>query len=551
MHTTNWTARLGFVVGLACLGSPDLAARQSRHAPLLATAAQEGDARHVQRLLDRAADVNAAHGDGMTALHWAVYNGDVAMARTLLKAGASVDSRTRLESLTPLHLACRSGNADLAQLLLEAGADANAIDGLGATPLMQAAAAGSDGAVRLLLDRKANPNAVEPVRGQTALMFAAAFNRESVIRLLAERGAAVDVVGKVTGIGKPQVDEDGNPIPASASSSRTGAGTIAAIAAGGAKAMGGFSALHYAVRDGHEAATRALVAAGADVNLATGADGSSPLVVAISNGHFDLARFILERGADPNIINNDGLAALYAVIDTQWAPATATPRPIVTQENITHLQLMKALLDRGVDPNVRLRRKLWFSPLHANSMWVGPAGATPFWRAAQATDLEAMKLLLAYGANPRSLSDGQDTALHMAAGVGWAGNFSVNAPDGFMPSVRYLVEEVGLDVNAADVRGYTPIMGAAFRGDNAMIDFLVAHGADLQARSGNGWVTTDFANGPSLRSSVPLSHPETIALLLKLGAPPLTKVDDEEILGIIRRKIPEKPQEPGKAKVGG
>jgi ankyrin repeat protein len=99
-------------------------------------------------------------------------------------------------------------------------------------------------------------------------------------------------------------------------------------------------------------------------------------------------------------------------------------------------------------------------------------------------------------------------------------------------------------------------MGAAYRGDNAMVEYLVAHGADLHARSGQGWVTTDFANGPSLRSSVPLSHPETIALLLKLGAPPLTKVDDEEILGIIRRKIPEKPdatkkpQEPPK-KVGG
>jgi ankyrin repeat protein len=390
----------------------------------------------------------------------------------------------------------------------------------------------------------------EPVRGQTALMFAAANNRVEVVQLLASRGATVNALGTVTSIGKPQMDEDGNPIPSKATNSRTGSGTIAGIAATAAKVMGGLSAIHYAARDGYADVTKALLAAGADVNLGTAGDDSTPIVVAISNGHYDLAMYLLEKGADPNHINNDGLAALYAAIDTQWQPATATPRPIVTEERTTHLQLMKALLDRGAEPNARLRRKLWFSPLHANSMWVQPGGATPFWRAAQATDIEAMKLLVAHGAKVETLSDGQDNALHMAAGIGWAGNFSVNAPDGFMPTVRYLVEELRLDVNAVDVQGYTPVMGAAYRGDNEMVEYLVAHGADLQVRSKNGWVTTDFANGPSLRSSVPLSHPDTIALLLKLGAPPLTKVDDEEILGIIRRTIPEKPKEPAK-KIGG
>jgi ankyrin repeat protein len=550
MVSKKLLSQLGLVALLMGLCSQPATARQMTGDAALAAAAQQGNIERVRSLLVQAADVNDAQGDGMTALHWAVYNGDLDMARLLLEAGARRDAATRLEGVTSMQLASTAGRPDLVALLLQAGAASDAANALGATPLMQAAAAGSDDTVRLLLDAKADPNAVEPVRGQTPLMFAAAFNRPSVIKLLAQRGAAVNAVGKVTPIGKPQVDEDGNPIPSKATNSRTGSGTIAGIAAGSAKVMGGFTALHYAVRDGHQAAARALVESGADVNMVTAGDESSPLVVAISNGHFDLAKYLLDRGAEPNALNADGLAALYAVIDTQWTPATATPRPIVTQEAITHLQLMKALLDRGADPNARLRRKLWFSPLHANSMWVGPAGATPFWRAAQATDLEAMELLVAHGADPHSLSDGQDTALHMAAGIGWAGNFSVNLPDGFMPSVRYLVEEIGLDVNAADVRGYTPVMGAAYRGDNAMVEYLVAHGADLQAKSANGWVTTDFANGPSLRSSVPLAHPQTISLLLKLGAPPLTKVDDEEILGIIRRKIPEKPPEPPK-KIGG
>ena len=93
-------------------------------------------------------------------------------------------------------------------------------------------------------------------------------------------------------------------------------------------------------------------------------------------------------------------------------------------------------------------------------------------------------------------------------------------------------------------------MGAAWRGDNDLVQYLVSHGADLSVRSGQNWVVTDFANGPSLRSSVPLAHPDTIALLRKLGAPELTQVDDEEILGIIKRKIPDTTKDP-KKKVGG
>ena len=509
----------------------------------LLTAVKTGDSRTVRQLITQGVDVRQAQGDGMTGLHWAAHNDDIEMARVLIGAGATIGAKTRLEAITPLFLACVNGSPGMIRLLLEAGADPNGANGLGATALMQAAASGNVDAVRLLLDRSTDPNAVEPVRGQTALMFAAALDRAEVISMLVARGADLNRIGKVSSIGKPQMDEDGNPIPSNAKDSRTGRGTVANIAANAPRVMGGFSALHYAARDGKTAAMRTLVEAGADVNAVTAGDSSSALVVAISNGHFDIARYLVERKADPNVKNVDGLAALYAVLEAQWSPATATLRPITAQDITTHLELMKLLLDRGADPNARITKQLWFSPLHANSMWVKPVGATPFWRAAQATDVAAMKLLVAHGADPKLQSAAQDTPLHMAAGVGWAGNFSTNAPEGFMPSVKHLVEEIGIDVNAVDTQGYTAVMGAAFRGDNAVIQYLVDHGADLKARTAIGWVVTDFANAPSLRSSVPLAHPDTIALLRKLGAPELTKVDDEEILGIIKRKIPD-PKKP-------
>lgn len=91
-------------------------------------------------------------------------------------------------------------------------------------------------------------------------------------------------------------------------------------------------------------------------------------------------------------------------------------------------------------------------------------------------------------------------------------------------------------MNAADASGYTAIMGAAYRGDNEMIEYLTGKGARLRAKTARGWSVTDMANGPYLRNSFPIAHPETVALLQKLGAPALIKVQDEEILGVIGKK---------------
>ena len=109
--------------------------------------------------------------------------------------------------------------------------------------------------------------------------------------------------------------------------------------------------------------------------------------------------------------------------------------------------------------------------------------------------------------------------IHAAAGVGYgngfAGNSHRHAPDGWMPAMRYLVEELHADVNARDATGYTPLHHAAARGDNEMILYLVSKGADPKAVSRNGRTTVDMANGPVQRLR---PFPETIALLEKLGA---------------------------------
>jgi hypothetical protein len=132
----------------------------------------------------------------------------------------------------------------------------------------------------------------------------------------------------------------------------------------------------------------------------------------------------------------------------------------------------------------------------------------------------------------------------MAAGVGWAGNFSQNAPESFLKAAKYLVEETGAEINVSDSHGYTPLMGASFRGDNEVVQYLIDHGAKIDARTEKGWSASDMANGPccfAIGGSLPPPHPETVAFLLKLGAPELLKHDGEETLGINDRNRYQKP----------
>jgi ankyrin repeat protein len=111
------------------------------------------------------------------------------------------------------------------------------------------------------------------------------------------------------------------------------------------------------------------------------------------------------------------------------------------------------------------------------------------------------------------------SALHAAAGAeygeGFAGNAHRHAPEAWLASVKFLVEELGMDVNSRDDGGYTPLHHAAARGDVEVIKYLVSKGADVKAVSRRGQTTADMANGPVSRIS---PYPDALALLVKLGA---------------------------------
>jgi len=315
--------------------------------------------------------------------------------------------------------------------------------------------------------------------------------------------------------------------------------------------QGGFTALHYAAREGHRDAARFLVQAGADIDQPSEGDHSSPLLVAVINGHFDLAKELLEAGADPNLVSDDGAGPLFATLNIQWALRTWYPQPGAFRRQATsYLDLMELLLLAGADPNERLATHIWYAAYNAGRMGVDFSGATPFWRAAYAADVRAMKLLVEYGADPdiatyhfvRERDDDDEDEeeeeeldpsgeppmleggpavhpIHAASGVGFGTSRVAqqhrSAPGGWLASMKYLVGELGFDPNMRDEDGYTPVHHAAARGDSETILYLVSQGADVTLISRRGQTTADMANSPEQRAQ---PHPATVALLEKLGS---------------------------------
>src|SRR5262245_1538982 len=505
----------------------------------VADSAMKGDRDGVRALLKQGADVSAAQGDGMTPLHWAAERGDAQMADMLLYAGANVTAVTRIGQYTPLHLASRSGSATVILALVKAGADVKArATTSGATPLHLAAASGNVEAVSALVAAGADVNARESQWGQTPLMFAAADNRVDTIKALMAAGADPKITTRIVDVGKQlQLDRAASqlqrkiidatvpkgqqptasqvqaaiqaarellqsgkipPPDRGANNNNNNDGLSAANSFNPEEinppvaSFGGLTALLHAARQGHIEAARALVDGGAPINQPGAGDTTTPLLMAVINGEFDMAMFLIKRGANPNLAaSSNGATPLWAAINAQWQPRTRYPQPQeMEHQKATYLDVMRALLDKGADVNARMRTHPWYLVYsgcgNRNCGLADTAGSTAFWRAAYATDLEAMKLLVAQRADPniptiapaapirrgqqaQGGGPGQDGtasaaapakpawplmppggpgayAIHAAAGVeygeGFAGNAHRHAPDSWLPVVKYLVEEL-------------------------------------------------------------------------------------------------------------
>jgi ankyrin repeat protein len=491
----------------------------------LIDAAKRNDVLAVRQAIREGAKVNATELDGSRALHWAVRQDNLEIARLLIEAGADPSAATRY-GVTPLYLAASNGNADVITLLLKAGVDANRAFFEGQTPLMTVARNGKPDAVRVLLASGARVDDKEPVKGQTALMWAAGAGNAEAVRLLVEAGADVRV-----------------------------------------KSRGNFTALLFTVLNERRDATRVLLEKGANANDVA-QDGTSALNVAVVNAYYDIASLLLDFGADPNAADPRG-SALHTLAWLRKPGATGSAAvgnelrgPPVPSGNVTSLELAQKLLAKGANPNTRVtvgeRRfsKTGGASTNPANIELGRHiltydGATPFWLAANNGDVEFMRLLLANGANGTTPNKFGVSPLMVAAGLNYyegetpgpftgtpeaerldavklaleAGN-DINARADFgkykmLGDPKYIayyyplnIEQL-LDLGVGDPRwnGSTALHGAVVSGQPSIAQFLIDKGARLDAVNDAGWTPLLLSQGFFLANAEKV-YPEVEKVLI-------------------------------------
>jgi ankyrin repeat protein len=560
------------------LARADVNATQVDGATALHWAVYRDDVETANMLLKAGANVKAANREGTTPLFMAALYGNPAMITSLLKAGADAKERGP-NGETTVMFAARNGNPAAIKVLAAAGSDVNAKESLRATTaLMWAAAQGHAAAARTLVELGADVSAKSGPAGRPRNYMASAVPVEAVeasakrrrdakaagrtyeeqlaferangsvpddqvaqaAAFVASGGATVAEVVSGLGLNAAQTADlnarlrttataFGQP-PAAAQPDANVTDQqqdiiIAGLVGGGS---GGLTPLVFAAREGSLDAAKVLVEAGADVNQTT-EYGWTPLLVATNNRNYKLGAYLLEHGANPNIANKGSWTPLYLATDNRNIEGGDYPVP---KPDMDHLEYIGLLLNRGANPNVRVKENT-LSRTIFTMQWFFEPGATPFVRAAQSSDVALMKLLLAHGADPTLATDFGDTALTASGGIGWVEGVTYErSPKENLEAVRLLLD-LGLDPNAANKDGRTPLMAAAHKGRNDVIQLLVDRGAKIDARdkgsrdtgnaasaiAGHRFQVLDYSEGlvrVGVQSAVP--HPETAALIRKLLA---------------------------------
>ncbi len=464
----------------------------------LVDAVQNRNIAAARTLLQEGVPVDATQPDGTTALHWAARWNQPGIVTSLLQAGADVDAANRY-GVTPLSLACMNGSVSVVATLLAAGADPNTRTPEGEMPLMTAARTGNADVVRLLLGSGADIDATENWRGQNALMWATAEKNAAAAQALIDYGADV-----------------------------------------GARAEAGMTALLFAARAGDIDTVRTLLAGGADINETAedavktrprraAADtekqnpaaqpapprlGSSVLATALANAHYDLAGWLVDQGADLSVDGPRG-TALHGLVRSRNCERTALPCPTHTS-TLDTLVLAEMLLTLGADVNARMTEKPPTKGTYDYN-YMSLVGATPFFLAVKAADTAMMRLLLDHGADPTIGNEDQTTPLLVAAGIGFIEGQIPASEAQALQAVEMIVER-GEDVNTSNTVHETALHGAAYRGANSIAQYLIDHGARLDAKDEQGRMPVNIADG-AIAGPYFRAHDETAALLRELMGP--------------------------------
>jgi len=482
--------------------------------PRLPNAAMNRDVATVHALLEQGVDPNSLGAYETPALHWLVRINEIESVKELLDAGADPNKLTS-NGISPLSIAIGNGNPEMVELLLDAGANANNLEPSGETMLMTAAMVGVSGSVKALIDHGAEVDRRDETYKQPALMSASREGHAEVVTLLIDHGADPNASTPV-----------GEAPPFIAPNSVPGFGFGLGILRGGVPAdrgrrepaPGGMTPLHYAARHNHVDVGRILLDAGAHMD-AKEANGIWPLLMAISNDNMPMAHFLIEQGALINDQDWYGRSPLWEAVNVRNLYLhNGTFEHNVDREGA--LEVIKELIAKGADVNVRTKETPPFRhhllAITGSLEWVDFTGQTPFLTAALSGDITVMKLLLENKADPHIYTFEGTSPLMAAAGVNWVVSQTyTESPENLLEAVKMCLE-LGMDVNQANSMGITAVMGAANRGSDDIIKFLVDNGADLTALDKDNRSPLDWAKGVFLATHAPEAKPTSVALITEL-----------------------------------
>jgi ankyrin repeat protein len=444
----------------------------------------------AQTAVQKKEDVNRRNPDGSTPLQWAVYNGDVAEVKRLLRLGANVTLANKYGA-TAMTLAAEVANTDMLALLLEAGANVDSPNPDGQTALLAVARTGNVKAAELLLSRGATVDAKEKWGGQTPLMWASARRHPAMMELLISKGADVNA-RSIDRDYQRHIQAEGRPKSLDS---------------------GGLTPLLYAARENCMACVEVLLKHKADINLAD-PDSVSPLLVAVMNANWDLAKQLIAAGADVNQWDIYGEAPLITAIDlrNRIDGGRASIDPMNTTKGI---EIVKLLLERGANPNMQL----FFKPANARGA-VYTRGVTPLIRAAVNADADVMKLLLEHGADATIATGDRQTPIHAV--------LAGRAPEPQALELIRMLHKAGADVNEValinhpeEIRGGTALHYAVRKRFKETIKLLASFKIDMDAVDQDGLTALDYTQSRGFMPFMALQTPlfnEEATLLRELGA---------------------------------
>ena len=423
----------------------------------MADAARGDDLPAVHKLIKEHADVNAPANDGSSALLWAAYHSNVEMTKALLAAGAAVESANHY-GVTPLLQASRNGDVEVIRALLDAGAQATRWHAEGETPLMAASRTGHVDAVKLLLSAGSFVNGTDPFEEETALMWASAEGHVEVVKALLAAGADPNLKAHVSLLTqRKNTDHPSGGFTALMFAARNGhADVVEALMKGGADPKltnaDGATATVIAIVNARFDLAKELIDLGADPN-----DGSLYFAVDMHDATTDMRAHDGSR-LQPNHPNNlTALGLVKALLDlradvnkpfvgalhstTLCCVAAIKSTPFYRAATGADVEVLQLMLAHGA--------KIDWTPSQVKTEGKAPAGggrgggtadytplmaaikggqgapfaagpgfnrlvAPPFREPGSRDPLEAVKLLLAAGADPNTKVADGSTPLHQA-----------------------------------------------------------------------------------------------------------------------------------------